>query len=175
MAHDYTELYNTKMCSDTIINVGDKEFQAHKIILMARSPVLAAMFSHDMIEKKENKISIPDVTPEIFEKVLKYIYTDEVNDLNEIADDLLEVADKYQLRSLKEMCQESLSKTLTVKNALKIMTLADLHSAKDLLEFTIDYMASKIKDIIVTEDFKVLEKSNVTEAFELIKKLSSHK
>ncbi|XP_057322583.1 speckle-type POZ protein B-like [Microplitis mediator] len=175
MTHDYEELYNTKMGCDTIINVGDKEFQAHKTILMARSPVLAAMFYHDMIEKKENKISIPDITPETFEKVLKYIYTDEITDLDADAERLLEAADKYQLQSLKEMCQESLSGTLTVDNALKIMTLADRHSAKDLLEFTIDYMASKIKDIIVTEDFQVLEKSNVTEVFGLIKKLSSHK
>ncbi|XP_057321132.1 speckle-type POZ protein-like [Microplitis mediator] len=172
MAHDYTELYNTKMSSDVIIDVRNTEFPAHKIILMARSPVLAAMFSHDMIEKKENKISIPDVTPEIFEKVLKYIYTDEVTDLDADAKRLLEAADKYQLRSLKDICQESLSETLTVDNALEIMTLADRHSAKHLLEFTNKFMELNIKKIIESQNFKEFKKSNLPLAFELLEKFS---
>ncbi|XP_057318347.1 speckle-type POZ protein-like [Microplitis mediator] len=172
MAHDYTELYNTKMGSDVTINVRNTEFRAHRSILMARSPVLAAMFSHDMIEKKENKISIPDITPEIFEKLLKYIYTDEVNDLDADAERLLEAADKYQLLSLKKMCQVSLSKTLTVNNALKIMTLADLHSAKHLLDFTNKFMASNIKKIVETQNFKEFKKRNPPLAFELLEKFT---
>ncbi|XP_057318343.1 speckle-type POZ protein-like [Microplitis mediator] len=174
MAHDYTELYNTKMGFDTIINVDDKEFQAHKIILMTRSPVLAAMFSHDMIEKKENKISIPDISSGIFEMVLKYIYTDEVTDLDLYADDLLEAADKYQLLSLKNICQESLSESLDLENALYSMNLADRHSAKELLDFTMRFMASNIRNFIETQDFKNLEESNITEACELLKKLSCY-
>ncbi|XP_057319521.1 speckle-type POZ protein B-like [Microplitis mediator] len=160
MSHDFTELYNTKMGSDVIINVRNTEFRAHKIILMARSPVLAAMFSHDMIEKKENKISIPDITPEIFERVLKYIYTDEVTDVGAYAESLLESADKYQIQSLKDSCQESLCKNLTVENALTIMTLADRHSAKYLLEFTNKFIASNIEQIIKTQNYKELQISN---------------
>ncbi|XP_057327410.1 speckle-type POZ protein-like [Microplitis mediator] len=170
MAHDYTELYNSKISSDVIINVGEKEFQAHKIILMARSPVLAAIFSHEMIEKKDKKLTIRDISPEIFEKVLEYIYTDKVTGLEEIADDLLEAADKYQLLSLKIICQESLSETLTVENALKIMTLADRHSAKHLLEFTNTLMASNIKQIIETQNFKEFKKSNPSSALAIMEK-----
>ncbi|XP_057318274.1 speckle-type POZ protein-like [Microplitis mediator] len=172
MAHDYTELYNSKMSSDVIINVGDKEFQAHKIILMARSPVLAAMFSHEMIEKKQNKVSITDITPEIFEKVLEYIYTDEVIGLDEIADELLEAAEKYQLQSLKETCQESLSATLNLENAFKLMTLADLYNANHLLEFTTDFLIANMKCVINTQDFKQLEKSHSSLALKLFKKYS---
>ncbi|XP_057325885.1 speckle-type POZ protein B-like [Microplitis mediator] len=172
MSHDYSELYNTKMGSDVIINVRNTEFRAHKTILMARSPVLAAMFSHNMIEKKESKISIPDIAPVIFEKVLKYIYTDEVTGLDADAERLLEAADKYQLRSLKEICQESLSKTLTVENALKIMTLANRHSAEHLLEFTNKFMASNIKKIIETQNFKEFKKSNPPLALELLEKFA---
>lgn len=170
MIHDYTELYNSKMISDVIINVGDKEFQAHKIILMARSPVLAAMFSHEMIEKKQNKVSITDITPEIFEKVLEYIYTDEVIGLDEIADDLLEAAEKYQLQSFKETCQESLSVTLDFENAFKLMTLADLYNANHLLEFTTDFLVAKMKCVINTQGFKQLEKSHSSLALKLFKK-----
>ncbi|XP_057318344.1 speckle-type POZ protein-like [Microplitis mediator] len=139
---------------------------------MARSPVLAAMFSHEMIEKKESKISIPDISSEIFEMVLKYIYTDEVTDLDLYADDLLEAAEKYQLLSLKNICQESLSKTLNLENALYLMTLADSYNATHLLEFTSNFLVLNMKNIIDTQDFKRLEKSHPSLALELLKKYS---
>ncbi|XP_057319525.1 speckle-type POZ protein-like isoform X2 [Microplitis mediator] len=172
IAHDYKQLYESKMGSDVVVNVGDTNFEAHRSILMARSPVLAAMFSHDMIEKKENRIPVQDITSEIFEKLLEYIYTDEVTDLDADAERLLEAADKYQIQSLKDICQESLSKTLTVENSLKIMDKADLYDAQELLQFTNDFITSNIKEIIETQDFKNLEKSNLAMAYQLLKKFS---
>ncbi|XP_008544990.1 speckle-type POZ protein B-like [Microplitis demolitor] len=138
------------MGSDILINVGGKEFQGHKFMLMVRSPVLTAMFSHDMIEKKTNEISIPDITPEIFEKILEYFYTDEITDLDAYAECLLKAADKYQIQSLKDICQESLSKTLTVENSLKMIDTANLYNANELLAFTNDFIASNIKNFTNT-------------------------
>ncbi|XP_057317941.1 speckle-type POZ protein-like A [Microplitis mediator] len=176
MAQDYTEFYKSKVGSDIIINVDDTNFEAHRSILMARSPVLAAMFSHEMIEKKDNKISIPDITPEIFEKVLEYIYTDEVSGLAKIADDLLEAADKYQLLSLKNICQESLSKTLNLENAFKLMSLADRHSAEPLVEFITDFLVKNIKNNnIDIEDFENFKKSHSSLAFKVLEKCSFSK
>ncbi|XP_008547749.2 speckle-type POZ protein B [Microplitis demolitor] len=172
MSDDYTELYNTMMGSDVIVKVCLKEFRAHRSILMARSPVLAAMFSHDMVEKKENKISIPDIAPVVFEKLLKYIYTDEVTDLDAYAERLIQAADKYQIQSLKDRCQESLSKTLTVENVLSIMTLAKRHSAKPLLEFTNEFMASNIKKVIKTHNFRKFKLSNPSLACGLLEKFA---
>ncbi|XP_057321134.1 speckle-type POZ protein-like A isoform X2 [Microplitis mediator] len=173
MAHDYTELYNSKIGSDIIINVGDTNFKAHRSILIARSPVLSAMFSHDMIEKKESKISIPDITPRVFEKVLEYIYTDKVTGLDEIADDLLEAADKYQLQSLKNICQKSLSETLDLENAFELMILADRHSAEPLLEFTTDFLVKNIKkNHIDIQNFENFEKLHSSLALKLLKKCS---
>ncbi|XP_057325877.1 speckle-type POZ protein-like A [Microplitis mediator] len=176
MGHDYTELYNSRIGSDTIINVGDTTFETHRSILMARSSVLAAMFSHEMIEKKDNKISIPDITPEIFEKVLEYIYTDKVTGLDEIADDLLEAADKYQLLSLKNICQESLSKTLNLENAFKLMPLADRYSAEPLVKFITDFLVKNIKkNNIDIQDFENFKKSHSSLAFKVLEKYSFSK
>ncbi|XP_057322581.1 speckle-type POZ protein B-like [Microplitis mediator] len=139
---------------------------------MARSPVLAAMFSHEMIEKKESKISIPDITPRIFEKVLEYIYTDKVIGLDEINVELLKAADKYQLQSLKNICQESLCGGLNFENAFDIMILADSYNATYLLEFTANLLVLNMKNVIDTQDFKQLEKSHPSLALKLVKKYS---
>ncbi|XP_057318193.1 speckle-type POZ protein-like [Microplitis mediator] len=175
IAHDLTELYNSGIGSDIIINVGDHIFEAHKIMLMARSPVIAAMFSHDMIENKESKISISDITPEIFQKVLEYIYTDKVTGLDESNVELLKAADKYQLRSLKNTCEESLSKILALENAFYLMYLADLCNATHLLELTTNFLVANMKNVIDNPDFKDFEKLHPSLALKLTKKFISKK
>ncbi|XP_057324126.1 speckle-type POZ protein-like [Microplitis mediator] len=172
MIADYRELYNSKVNSDVTVIIADKEFQAHKIILSARSPVLAAMFAHDMVEKKSNQVSIPDITPETFENLLHYIYTDEVTDLDAVAGDLLEAADKYQLPSLKEKCEESLSRSLNCENAGEIMVLADRHNAKKLLDYVIKFIAINASDVTKSDGFKKIEELNSSLGFELFKKLA---
>ncbi|CAG5075217.1 Similar to spop-b: Speckle-type POZ protein B (Xenopus laevis) [Cotesia congregata] len=129
LSDDFRDLFVTKKKCDVIIKVGEEKFDAHKLILISRSCVFEAMFSYDMKENKENQVTIPDIIPEIFKKVLDFIYTDKVNDINSSVEELLEAADKYQLQRLKEMCEHSLSKILTDTNAIRIMIPADLHNA----------------------------------------------
>ncbi|CAG5101217.1 Similar to SPOPL: Speckle-type POZ protein-like (Homo sapiens) [Cotesia congregata] len=77
-----------------------------------------------MIEKKSNEVTITDIDPEIFEKILRYIYTDQVSDLEVVAARLLEAADKYQLLSLKKLCEEALMRSSNRGNIIEIVALA---------------------------------------------------
>ena len=81
--------------SDVVLRVGGKVFQAHKNILTARSSVFGAMFQHDDMkeEGKPNKVDIEDVKVEVFEVMLRFIYTGKVSS-NELTIDLLVAADK---------------------------------------------------------------------------------
>ncbi|XP_057324124.1 speckle-type POZ protein-like A [Microplitis mediator] len=170
---DFKKLYKSKVNTDVTIFIGDKEFQAHKIIMTARSPVFSAMFDHEMIEKKTKQVSITDISPEIFEKVLEYIYTDQVTDLDDIAADLLEAADKYQLLSLKKMCEHSLCTTLKCDDVVKRMILADRHNAGQLLDYVTECLVADGSNIIETDDFEEFEKSSPSLGLLMFKKLVS--
>ncbi|XP_074095897.1 speckle-type POZ protein B-like [Cotesia typhae] len=159
LSDDFGDLFIAKKNFDVKIQVGEIIFEAHKLVLITRSCVFDAMFSHEMEENKKNEITIPDVDPEIFKKVLDYIYTDKVDDLNIFVEELLEVSDKYQLLTLKEMCEESLSKNLSVENSIRILILADRHNLKKLVEFTKNYIVVKLASLKNTEEYKALEKS----------------
>ncbi|XP_044575295.1 speckle-type POZ protein-like A [Cotesia glomerata] len=172
LSDDFKELFETKKKCDVTIKVGGKEFCAHKVILIARSSVFEAMFSHDMKENKENEVTIPDIDPEVFKKVLDYIYTDRVDDLISFAEKLLEAADKYQLQGLKNLCECSLSKTLTPGNAVKILILADRHYAKPLKEFAIDFITNNWVKFKNTEEIKELEKADASLACSVLRKVA---
>ena len=88
-------LENSKF-HDVILCFGDKELKAHKNILSARSSVFEAMFSHDLSETRQNRVTIEDVSVDVFEVLLKYIYTGQVELDETFAADLLVAADKVQ-------------------------------------------------------------------------------
>ena len=60
-----------------------------------------AMFNLDMKEKEINQIPIPDIFADIFYSLLRYMYTERVNQTERNAAPLLAAADKYLLRSNK--------------------------------------------------------------------------
>ena len=65
-----------------------------KSILVARSPVFAGMFGHDMLEDRENEVTIPDFGSSVIKELLKFIYTGYAGNLKELATELLAAADK---------------------------------------------------------------------------------
>ncbi|XP_008560580.1 speckle-type POZ protein [Microplitis demolitor] len=168
---DLEELFASKLKSDVVLIVNDKRIKAHKSILIARSPVLAAMFMHNTVENKNSEINIVDLKAEIIEKMIKFIYTDKVENIDDDAEYLLEAADKYQVQMLKELCEKSLSKSVSPENAVRIMILAHRHNAEQLLEFVNDFIVANAKDVIEASDYKSLDKSNFLLLLTLFKKL----
>ena len=53
-AEDMLQLLNSGQLADLKIVASGTEIEAHRNILAARSPVFAAMFSHDMAEQRKN-------------------------------------------------------------------------------------------------------------------------
>ncbi|XP_074096146.1 speckle-type POZ protein B-like [Cotesia typhae] len=158
---DLKDVFESKAGSDVVLLVGDKKILAHKLILTIRSPVFAAMFSHQLKENKENEITIPDLDPEVCEKMLEYIYTENVTGLDEIVEFLYEEADKYQLPALKELCEESFCRRVEIENAIKYLVLLDRHHADEkFFDYVLKFIALNSKIIVTTADYKQLEKIN---------------
>ena len=122
--------------SDVVFYIRGREFPAHKIILAARSPVFLAMFEeaqeHVGKHTKSQRIEIKEIEPETFLQTLKYIYTGRVDNIDSMAAPLLAAADKYALKQLKNICEESLIRNMNSANVGSIYMLADVHSAEDL-------------------------------------------
>lgn len=140
---DYGNLLKSGKYSDVILSVNDKQLLAHKAILASRAGYFAAMFEHETKEKKENKIDIPDVDAEVLREMLHFIYTGKVPSMEKYAIELLAVADKYQLDSLKVICEESLCSKLVPENfdlIQNFLLLADLYNASKLKTKVLDFI-----------------------------------
>ena len=155
----FSQFHLSKEMSDVQIKCEDQTFDAHQVILSARSPVFRAMFQAEMKEKNTRQVEIQDLKAKVIPEMLKYIYNGTccINDTKpdiEIVSALLEAADKYQMDILKEMCETVLSGTLVIDNALQLLSLGDMHTAHDLKKNALDLIVNNAKEITGTEEWK---------------------
>lgn len=145
LVENFANLLQNEQFADLTISVGSETYRAHKAILVARSTVFAAMFQHDMQESQRNEITIKDMEPNVFREVLRFIYTDKVEGLPQMACELLAAADRYDLTRLKVMCEIALFEGITVGSATKTLIFADLHQAKELKARAIQFIGQNMK------------------------------
>jgi speckle-type POZ protein len=106
----WTALKNHQHLPDVVLIVKDKTFPAHKAILAARSRVFAVEFEKvQAVNHVRLQIRFDGVEPSSVEKFLHFIYTGEP--MGTLADEeLLKIADHYQLKILSSLCQHALKK-----------------------------------------------------------------
>ena len=99
-----------KQFTDIEFAVKNHLYWAHQVIVAARSPVFAAILSSKEFRsggERITRIKIDDTRPDVFEDFLRFLYTGEFN-VDADCNQLMKVADKYQVVTLKLLCQSLL-------------------------------------------------------------------
>jgi len=147
LVKDVASFYNSTELSDFLIKAGSKDIYCHKFILSSRSAVFQRMFRNKMVENLESSMTISDFDPCIVESMVKYMYSAEVDNLEEEADRLLVAADKYDLEELKELCEVTLTQNLNLENAVDLLLHADIYNAKMLKEAALKFVKDNASSI----------------------------
>ena len=131
------------------------------------------MFSHDMEEKKNCRVEVKDVEPEVMAELLRFIYTGKTAaNLESMAADLLAAADKYALERLKVMCEEALCNGLTVENVCDVLKIADLHSAEQLKAQVTKRSSGELAEIVgISFTFQAIEFINTRHVTDVMETL----
>ncbi|CAF0872254.1 unnamed protein product [Rotaria sp. Silwood1] len=153
------ELFHTGKFSDIKIKVGTKEFNVHRCILSISSEVFERMFLSDMIETRSNVIEINDISDDICEEMLRFIYCNEIKHLDINALDLLYAADKYAIENLKILCIQSLINTFTFETAAEMLIRANIYNSKLLKDNLLVFIKTYSKEVFATEQWKQLERT----------------
>ena len=96
-----------KLC-DVILQVENKEFPAHRIVLSACSDYFCAMFTSDMAESQNHVVKLKGLTPETMDVLLDFVYTETVKVSVENVQALLPAACLLQLTGNGKVSRESL-------------------------------------------------------------------
>jgi len=157
--------------SDVSFRIKDQEIQAHKCILISRSPVFTAMFEHHTAESQSGVVEMLDISPHTFRTVLYFMYTDQVKlQTEEEAKKLIVAADKYLLDLLKFKSEEFLISHLSWGNCLELLTLAYVHTALHLKEAALQFVVQDIAQILIkkNKEWKQLQRLHPQLAGEIL-------
>ncbi|CAO2821854.1 unnamed protein product [Amaranthus hypochondriacus] len=123
---------NNATLSDVTFLVQGKRFFAHRICLLASSDAFRAMFDGGYREKDARDIEIPNIRWEIFELMMRFIYTGSVDIKQDIAQDLLRAADQYLLEGLKRLCEYTIAQDISLNNVSSMYELSEAFHAVSL-------------------------------------------
>ncbi|XP_066351338.1 BTB/POZ and MATH domain-containing protein 2-like [Miscanthus floridulus] len=146
------KLLEDKKGADVTFVVEGQNFDAHKAVLAARSPVFMEKFYGSMTrEIGTGSVTVEDMIPLVFKTLLHFVYTDMLpetldslgHDYVVIITKLLVAADTYAMDRLKLMCESILAKKLSIENFDEFVDIAQRHSGHKLKEVCIEFMASQ--------------------------------
>ncbi|RGB41147.1 hypothetical protein C1646_663324 [Rhizophagus diaphanus] len=170
LSKDFSLLLNDADDYNVIIQVGEnqntKEFRAHSVILRARSPYFKRALSTNWIIKKDNMITFnkPNVTPNIFDIILKYFYTGELDLTKHSGNDILDllvVSDELLLEELFGHIQnyliEKQSNWVHENNTLVLQTAFKFESCK-LKDYCLEFICGNPQLLIGSKTFLSLDK-----------------
>ena len=159
-----TGLFESMQLSDVTFCIGDREFPAHKVILVTRSKVFASMFEYETKENLTNQIEIEDIEPEVFQELLRFIYTGEVSlhEMETIAAGLLIAADKYLLDGLKMICENYLLRYISPENCVVLLLNGDLENPTERLKEAAKYFLRYPTQVMATANWETTKEENPT-------------
>ena len=173
IAHHLGHLFDSGRMSDITFIVGRRYFKAHKIIMSARSSVFAGMFEIDGRVSPLPSLKIEDCEPEVFEAMLRFLYTDEVEETEEMAKKLLPIAQIYKLQLLQLKCEDILIQNISKINCAEMLLLADVHEAPSLKKDALNFIRRNSGDVIKTAGWQTLRQIRPQLGIEIFEFISS--
>eukprot|EP00850_Spirogloea_muscicola_P013976 SM000097S24829 [mRNA] locus=s97:483182:486885:- [translate_table: standard] len=166
--------------ADVCFLVDQRLLRSHRFILASRSEYFRALFARteDFQEggsglaqgtTLEGVVAgagclpvrpVHDLSINAFEKLLEYIYTDKIEEIQPSqAEEVFEAASRYLLFSLKRATADALIPQLETASTSEICTwleIADLYGVWKLREYCLDTVAANYESFAVTKEFRRL-------------------
>ncbi|RGB41558.1 hypothetical protein C1646_751982 [Rhizophagus diaphanus] len=168
---DFSLILNDADDYNVIIKVGEnentKEFRAHSVILRARSPYFKGALSSNWITKKNDMIMFnkTNITPNVFELILRYIYIGELDLTGKSNKDILELliaSDELLIGELFNYVQDYLIEKQIewiMENFFLVLHIAfKITDCKKLQDYCIEIICEDTHSFITSNEFLSLDK-----------------
>lgn len=172
LSENFRDLFNDKETCDVTLKVTDKEYKAHRSVLIARSSVFAATFKHNLLERRTGVITISDCDSDSFQLFLDYLYSGKVEELSfRNAQSLYHTSEKYNVEELKTLCVEYLKQCLTVENVCEVAVFACKYDEAQLYKEVLEFFIKNSFKILFTSEWEYLMKNEYRLANKLLREM----
>nr|XP_002738077.2 PREDICTED: BTB/POZ domain-containing protein 3-like [Saccoglossus kowalevskii] len=149
-------MFLNELMSDIHFLVGPKNsaqlMPSHKYVLATGSSVFYAMFYGDLAENR-SEIEIPDVEPQAFINLLRYLYCDEIDLVADTVLSTLYAAKKYIVPHLARACVSFLETSLSARNACVFLSQSRLFEEPELTKRCWEVIDAQAEEALTSEEF----------------------
>jgi hypothetical protein len=139
-AEDMAEALQSQDFADLTLNFDGVKMRCHKVILTSRSTYFARMFGSSFAESRSDELTIDEVSPDVFQLFLSFLYTGNRALINEqTAVDFLTAADRFLHDELHQCSESYLMRRLDRGNSLPLFLIADQLHALRLKRNALDF------------------------------------
>jgi hypothetical protein len=119
----------SKTFSDITITLDNDHYNLHRCILASQSEYFAALFTNGMLESKQPVIALKDVSKEVFDLIVEFLYTGDIKSDVSWSVELLMAASRFQITDLEELCISRM--TIDETNVLQLLNVTSSPSVTD--------------------------------------------
>ncbi|KAJ5072432.1 pep-cterm sorting domain-containing protein [Anaeramoeba ignava] len=148
------------------IKTPDRTFFCHRNILKYRSSYFEGLFRSNYQETQQGEITFNDISTQVMEKVLIFLYSGRVEMDRENAVDILLVANKLLIENLKQFSEQFVSENLTDENIWDVCNIATHFQCEYLQKKCVDFIGLKADFFLHQKGFLEIAES----LFEMILK-----
>ncbi|XP_041372641.1 BTB/POZ domain-containing protein 2-like [Gigantopelta aegis] len=142
-----------KILCDVTFIVGEnrKRIQAHRLTLSLRSCVFLAMLTGPLAE--EDDIEILDIDSDVFDQLLRFLYTDviSINGRNVIS--FLYAFKKYDIVDMENKCLTYIESSMSPHEVCFVMEQAHLYNEQDLVQKALAYIWQNGDEVLKSDTF----------------------
>lgn len=149
------ELLSENKFVDCTLKVGDRSFPCHRLIMAACSPYFREVFFTEDGKEVESpkEVVLEDVNPSVLNMIVKYLYSAEIDLTDDNVQDIMAVANRFQIPSVFTVCVNYLQKKISLSNCMAIFRLGLVLSCPRLAVAARNYIADRFELLRQDEEF----------------------
>ncbi|XP_078572257.1 kelch repeat and BTB domain-containing protein 8-like [Branchiostoma floridae x Branchiostoma japonicum] len=148
---------------DVVLEVGDRRFPCHRLVLSAASPYFRAMFTSDMAESRQKTVVLQGLDAGMFGEILSYIYSGTLHVSLDKVQPLYQAADLLQLDYVRDTCSSYMAMNVERSTCVDLYKFADVFSVDNVRKACLQGIARHFTEFSFNEGFCSLSVKKVTE------------
>eukprot|EP00058_Branchiostoma_floridae_P025998 XP_002611488.1 hypothetical protein BRAFLDRAFT_63877 [Branchiostoma floridae] len=156
------DLQKAGVLQDVVIEVEDRRFPCHRLVLSAASPYFRAMFTSGMAESRQETVVLQGLDADMFKEILSYIYTGTVHVSLDKVQPLYQAADLLQLDYVRNTCSSYMVMNLASSTCVDLYNFADVFSLYIVLHRCRQWIRRHFAKFVSSEEFCRLSVNQLT-------------